>query len=129
MFTPDRYDEPCPWDGKQTLEQWISERVLKLTCTAEDMLPLAEACGFTAGSFKEYDGKLNKWNERERAQLMAELDAAYFILYGLDRSDSEYILSTFKGIHDANPLFGGTSTAEHILDTFDALSARSMGGA
>ncbi|MEM9348454.1 MAG: DNA methyltransferase [Planctomycetota bacterium] len=127
MFTPDRYDEPCPWDSKQTLEQWISERVLKLTCTAEDMLPLAEACGFTAGSFKEYGGKLNKWNERERAQLMAELDAAYFILYGLDRADSQYILSTFKGIHDANPLFGGASTANHILDTYDELSARSMG--
>jgi hypothetical protein len=92
------------------------------------MLPLAEACDFTSGSFKEYDGRLNKWNERERAQLMAELDAAYFILYGLDRSDSEYILSTFKGIHDANPLFGGMSTAEHILDTYDELSARSMAG-
>ena len=126
FHTPDRYDEPCPWDSKQTLEQWISERVLKLSCTAEDMLPLAEACNFTGGSFKEYGGKLNKWNERERAQLMAELDAAYFILYGLDRSDSEYILSTFKGIHDANPLFSGTSTAGHILDTFDELSAQSM---
>lgn len=128
MFTPDRYDEPCPWDGKQTLEAWISERVLKLSCTAEDMLPLAEACGFSSGSFKEYDGRLNKWNERERAQLMAELDAAYLILYGLDRADSEYILSTFKGIHDANPLFKGASTAEHILDTYDELSARSMAG-
>ncbi len=125
-LSPDRYDEPCPWKRNQTLETWISERVLKMTCTAEDMLPLAEACGFTSGSFKEYDGKLNKWNERERAQLMAELDAAYFLFYGLDRGDSAYILSTFKGIHDANPLFGGTSTAGHILDTFDALSAAAM---
>ena len=25
----------------------ISERVLKLTCTANDMIPLAEACGFS----------------------------------------------------------------------------------
>ena len=42
------------------------------------MLPLAEACDFTAGSFKkEYGGRLNKWDEEERAQLMAELDAAY----------------------------------------------------
>ena len=29
---------------------------------------------------------------------MAELDAAYFHLYGIDRDDAEYILSTFKGI-------------------------------
>lgn len=91
------------------------------------MLPLGEACGFTAGSFKEYDGRLNKWNGRERAQLIAELDAAYFILYALDRDDSAYILSTFKRIHAANPLCGGVSTAEHILDTYNELSARSMG--
>ena len=71
------------------MESWISERVLKLTCTAEDMLPLAEACGFTGGSFKtEYGGRLNKWDPKERAELLAELDAAYFILYGIDRDDA-----------------------------------------
>jgi hypothetical protein len=115
---PDTYAKPCPWSRKKTtLETWISERVLQLTCTAEDMLPLAEACDFTGGSFKkEYGGRLNKWDEAERAQLMAELDAAYFHLYGLGRDDAAYILSTFKGIHDRNPLLpDSNSTADHIL--------------
>ena len=131
-LTPDRYDEPCPWSTSggrknETLEDWISERVLKLTCTAEDMLPLAEACDFTSGSFRgEYDGKLHKWNERERAELMAELDAAYFHLYGLGRADAAYILSTFKGIHAPTPLFGGRTTADHILDTYDHLAAHTL---
>ncbi len=118
---PDTYAKPCPWDRGTTLESWISERVLKLTCTAEDMLPLADACGFTSGSFqKEYGGRLNKWDEAERAQLMAELDAAYFILYGIGRDDAEYILSTFKGIHDNTPLFPeNRSTAEQILRVYD----------
>ncbi len=49
---PDTYDKPARWTGGKTLEAWISERVLKLTCTAEDMLPLADACGFTSGSFQ-----------------------------------------------------------------------------
>lgn len=122
---PDTYDKPCPWDRKQTLEGWVSERVLKLTCTAEDMLPLAEACGFTGGSFKaEYGGKLNKWDPAERAQLLAELDAAYFILYGIDRDDVAYILSTFSGTDKATPLIPGAPTlAEHILDTYDHLKA------
>ena len=31
---PDRYDENVPGTRRQTLEKWISERVLKLTCTA-----------------------------------------------------------------------------------------------
>ena len=127
MFSPDTYAKPCPWQRKTTLETWISERVLKLTCTAEDMLPLAKACDFSAGSFqkeKEYDGRLNKWDEAERAQLMAELDAAYFHLYGLGRDDAEYILSTFKGIHDPAPLFPkNRSTAEHILTLYDELGS------
>lgn len=53
---------------------------------------------------------------------MAELDAAYFLLYGIERDDAEYILSTFKGIHDASNLTPGrVSVAEHVLQVFDAL--------
>jgi len=121
---PDTYDKPCPWERGTTLEAWISQRVLKLTCTAEDMLPLADACHFTGGSFQaEYGGRLNKWDESERAELMAELDAAFFHLYGIERDDVEYILSTFKGIHDEQPLFlGGASTAQRIVQHYAAMS-------
>jgi hypothetical protein len=35
------------------------------------------------------------WKESERAELRAELDAAYFHLYNIPRPDAEYILSTF----------------------------------
>ncbi len=122
VLTPDAYTKPVPWEPKTkvTLEDWISERVLKLTCTAEDMLPLADACGFTGGSFKkEYGGRLHKWDPTDRANLMAELDAAYFYLYGIDRDDAEYILSTFSGVNEPNTLFGGASTAERILEMLD----------
>ena len=120
-LTPDTYAKPCPWSKKKTtLEKWISERVLKLTCTAGDMLPLAEACDFTGGSFAEYEGRLHKWDEAERAELMAELDAAYFHLYGIDRDDAEYILGTFKGIHADRPLLAsGESTAQLVLAKYD----------
>jgi hypothetical protein len=121
IFTPDTYAKPCPWDPGKTLEDWIAERVLKLTCTAVDMLPLAEACGFTCGSFQaEYGGRLHKWDEADRAELMAQLDAAFFHLYGLNRDDSEYVLSTFKGIHEHSPLLPGhVSTATRILQLYD----------
>ncbi len=122
-ISPDVFAKPCRWDPATTLEAWISERVLKLTCTAEDMLPLAEACGFTGGSFQEYGGRLNKWDEAERAQLMAELDAAFFHLYGINRDDAEYILSTFKGIHDCGTLLPGhVSTAEFIIQKHSEMS-------
>ena len=124
LFSPDTYDKPCPWDHRTTLEAWISERVLKLTCTAEDMLPLADACHFTSGSFQaEYSGRLNKWDEAERAELMAELDAAFFHVYGIPGDDVEYILSTFKGIHGQQPHFpGAATTAERILQKYAEMS-------
>jgi len=125
IFSPDTYAKPCPWQRKVTLEKWISERVLKLTCTSEDMLSLAEACSFKQGSFKrEYGGELHKWDPQDRAQLMAELDAAFFILYGIDREDAEYILSTFSGVTEPNLLLPGSrSTAEHILELYDEYRA------
>jgi hypothetical protein len=84
-------------------------------------LPLAEACYFTFGSFKKnYGRRLHKWDEAERAQLMAEIDAAYFLLHGIARDDTEYVLSTFKGIHARSPPLPGTArTADHILDLYD----------
>ena len=117
-------------EGSKNPQSTVLERSVyyerKLTCTAEDMLPLAEATGFTGGSFREYDGRLHKWNDRDRAQLMAELDAAYFHLYGLDRDDAAYVLSTFKGIDTPDPLLSGNTTAQHILDTFDHLAAHAL---
>ena len=121
---PDAYDKRCPWDHRTTLETWISRRVLKLTCTAEDMLPLADACQFTDGSFQaEYGGRLNKWDEAERAELMAELAAAFFHLYGISRDDVEYVLSTFKGVHQRQALLAGAaSVAERIVQKYAEMS-------
>ena len=62
----------------------------------------------------------------DRKQLMAELDAAYFILYGIDRDDAAYILSTFSGVFEADPLLPGErSQGDHILNTIDWLLAHS----
>jgi hypothetical protein len=55
---------------------------------------------------------------------MPELDAAFFHLYGINRDDAQYILSTFKGIHDASPLFpDSATTAEHILQLYDEFAS------
>ncbi|HSV16122.1 MAG TPA: DNA methyltransferase [Tepidisphaeraceae bacterium] len=111
---PDAYDERCPWAKSRKLEDWIAERVLKLTCTADDMRPLAVAAGFAEG--------VHKWKEPERAQLRAELDAAYFILYGIDRGDVEYILSTFQGVVKEDEAHGGAGvTRSLILEAFDSM--------
>ena len=112
--TPDVYSEKCPWDKKQTLEKWISERVLKLTCTSNDMRPLAKAAEFKEG--------VHKWKEDERSELMTELDAAYFLLYGIKREDVEYILSTFSGTQaEEKSIFKSGWPFERILRHYDEL--------
>lgn len=114
LLPSDAYGEKCPWDRRQTLEKWISDRALKLTCTADDMIPLAKAAGF--------DPPVHKWKPDERARLLAELDAAYFILYGIKRADAEYILSTFCGTRRRDEAdVGGFRTAENILKAFDEM--------
>jgi len=116
-LAPERYDDKCPWDRKTTVEEWVAQRVLKLTCTSEDMIPLAENTGFKP--------KVNRWKEDERDNLRAELDAAYFILYGIDRADVEYILGTFQGVANEDEAHGGVGvTRRLILDAFDRFSAR-----
>lgn len=123
---PDIYADKCPWSKRETLEQWISERILKLSCTAEDMIPLAHACGFKGS---RGDG-VHIWKEGERAQLRAELDAAYFILYGVERADVEYMLSTFAntGFIPADergndgPAWTRGGVGEQVLDAYDHLT-------
>ena len=107
---PDAYAEKCPWSKKETVEHWISERVLKLACTAEDMVPLAKACGFKG---LRGDG-VHIWKETERAEIRAELDAAYFYLYGIKRDDAEYILSTFSN-PGSHPTTSGNPTDSYVL--------------
>ncbi|MHC4176160.1 MAG: Eco57I restriction-modification methylase domain-containing protein [Planctomycetota bacterium] len=114
LLSPDRHGDRCPWDKRYTLERWISDRVLKLTCTADDMRPLAEAAGF--------DPPVHKWNPAERAEVMAELDAAFFLLYGIRREDVEYILSTFsvakRGEDATGRLFPVETSILEIYDHF-----------
>jgi hypothetical protein len=116
-FPPDFYEQKCPWDKKQSLEDWISDRVLKLTCTSGDMIPLAESAVF--------EPLVYKWDPAERLDLMAELDAAYFLLYGIERNDVEYILSTFQGLQkESSELLAGSTTSARILNCYDQLKSQ-----
>jgi hypothetical protein len=114
-FPADFYDQKCPWDKRQSLEKWISERVLKLTCTSNDMIPLAEAAGFKP--------RVLKWDPSERLDLQAQLDAAFFLLYGIKRPDVEYILSTFSGVRkESKTLLDDSSISDRILGYYDDFS-------
>ncbi|MEW6413446.1 MAG: DNA methyltransferase [Candidatus Zixiibacteriota bacterium] len=117
IFSPDFYNARCRWEQSTQLVTWISERVLKLSCTSNDVISLAESAGFNP--------PVHKWKPEERAEIMAELDAAYFILYEIEREDVEYILSTFSGINsDGGSIFESKNTTDLILKYYDDFTAK-----
>ncbi len=83
-----------------------------MSCTANDLKAFAESASF--------DPPVHRWDDDERAELLAELDAGYFILYGINREDVEYILSTFAGLRgEESPLPGFRPMTTRILEAYD----------
>jgi hypothetical protein len=58
------------------------------------------------------------WDEERRFAMRAELDAAYFHLYGVERNDVEYIMDTFRS-RDSERFM---RMKELILTVYDALA-------
>jgi hypothetical protein len=127
VVPPDRLRAVVPFlDPKRPVFEWFAERVLELVYVSNDMEPFARDCGYT--------GKPFKWDESRRAQLRAELDAAFFHLYGLDRSDVEFILDppppaeTFRVLKDNEvKRFGEYRTKRMVMEQYDAMVARGAG--
>ncbi len=102
--------------GRRTAADIVKDHVLRLSYTAHDMAALARDMGYV-----NEDGTAKPpiiWNETERRHLRAQLDALYFILYGVtDEDDIRYILSTFPIVErkDREAFDGVYLTRELIL--------------
>jgi hypothetical protein len=119
VLPPEAYDKDCPWETGRTLTEWITRRVLELSYTAHDMAEFAADHGETGPPFR--------WDEERRFAIRAELDAAYFHLYGVDRDDVDYVMDTFRAFRNNDPdRFARTKKA--ILETYDALTDASRTG-
>ena len=113
VISPDDYDRKF---GDRTARELVRDHVLRLTYTANDMIPFARDLG--------YDGPPVIWDEEERRHLRARLDALYFHLYGLSREDAEYVLSTFPIVRrEDEKQFGKYRTRDLILAYMNALQA------
>ncbi len=75
--------------------------------------------------------RLNAWigDEPERARVRAELDAAAFLLYGLDRQEVSYVMDTFPIVKRKDEAaFGSFRTKELILAAYDAMAEAQASG-
>ncbi|MFC8299495.1 Eco57I restriction-modification methylase domain-containing protein [Micromonospora orduensis] len=102
---------------------FLTPRVLELVYTAYDMAGLARDLGDSGGPFR--------WDEDRRPQIRAELDAYFFHLYGIDRSDVDYILETFQtesgGLkHNEIAKYGAYRTKKMVLAEYDRMAAASV---
>ena len=113
VIAPDAYDRRF---GNTTARELVREHVLRLTYTANDMIPFARDL--------DYYGPPFIWDGEERLHLKARLDALYFHLYGLSRDDAGYILSTFPIVQrEDEAQFGTYRTRDLILAYMNALAA------
>jgi hypothetical protein len=113
--SPHVFLAPAPWVKQQRFTDWIRSRVLELIYTAYDMVPFAADLGEQGQPFR--------WDEDRRFQMRAELDAAFFHLYGIDRDDVDYILETFPIVKRKDEQrYGSFRTKELILELYDAMA-------
>ncbi len=100
---------------------WIRARVLELTYTAWDIAPFACDLGD--------DGPPFRWDEERRFAMRAELDAAFFHLYGIDRDDVDYIMETFPIVKRKDiQQYGTFRTKDLILQIYDAMAEATRAG-
>ena len=81
----------------------------------------ARDCGYAGPPFR--------WDEARRCLLRAELDAAFFHLYGLHRDDTAYILDTFPIVRRKDiAQHGEYRTQRVILEIYDAMAESTRTG-
>jgi len=70
--------------------EYISERAARLNCYGERFAEMRERLG----------GIEPATDETERRRLQAEMDAAAFHTYGLDRPDTKFVLDDFHRVQN-----------------------------
>ncbi len=80
--------------GPKTAGDIVRDHVLRLSYTAHDLADFARDLGHV-----DAEGNVLppfRWDEAQRRQLRARLDALYFILYGItDPGDVDHVLASF----------------------------------
>jgi N-6 DNA Methylase len=114
VLPPDINTVPATWLNGDSPADFIRQRVLELTYTAYDLAPFAADLND--------EGRPFRWDERRRSGMRAELDAAFFLLYGIERDDVDYIMETFPIVKRKDEKRTGSfRTKELILEVYDAM--------
>lgn len=110
MLSRESVAQPSPWSPGRLVGDWISRRVTRLIHTATDMRSLG-------------DGRPPAWESDARPSVRAEIDAAMFHLYGIEREDVDYIMETFPIVKRKDiAAHGEYRTKRMILEIYDEMA-------
>jgi hypothetical protein len=76
-----------------SIADFVIPQVLALSYTAHDLAPLAHDLGYVDAQRQVLPPFV--WNDEDRRQRLAALDALFFHLYGLGLDDAAYVMDTF----------------------------------
>ncbi|MFJ2301913.1 Eco57I restriction-modification methylase domain-containing protein [Streptomyces sp. NPDC087787] len=113
VLPPATYGLSAPWTQDAPLADWIRPRVLELSYTSYEMAPWAKYLGDEGPPFV--------WDERRRFLMRAELDAAYFHLYGIERADLDLVLDSFRAFKNKQPAVF-QDTKDEIVRVYEAMA-------
>ncbi len=119
--TPRDLEASPPWATPLHLSDWLADRVLELIYTSWKMEGFARDFGRHGPPFV--------WNDDRRIALMAEVDAAAFHMYELDRPATMHVLDSFETlarIEDRD--HGEFRTKRLVLAAYDAMSEAALTG-
>ncbi|MCF8784366.1 Eco57I restriction-modification methylase domain-containing protein [Rhodococcus ruber] len=118
---PSTFDEPTRWEGERTLAAWIRPYVLELSYTSWRLKPFAVELGD--------DGAPFRWDPDRRALLRADLEAAFFHVYELTRTEAEHVLDSFRLVRKYEERdLGEYSTRRLVLAAYDRMTAAIAAG-
>lgn len=111
---PAAFDETPAWlDGP--LATWLRPRVLELTYTSHAVAGIACETGDVGMPFR--------WMPDRRHLIRAEIDAAIFHVFGLDRDEVEHVLGTFTVMSKYDLAeHGDLRTAKTVLALYDRMA-------
>nr|WP_170541148.1 N-6 DNA methylase [Ruegeria arenilitoris] len=108
------------WLG-ETAREWLLPRAFELFYTNRELAALAEDLGHSHPPFT--------WNSQRRAHNQAEIDAAMFHLYGLDREQAEWILDSFTVLRKYEERdHEEFRTKRLVLTAYDAMAVAKQSG-
>jgi hypothetical protein len=115
LFPPVTYEGAAAWQPPTTLRDWFVPRVLELTYTTWSLASFARDVGCDSAPFR--------WDRERRFLLRCEIDAAFFLLYGLSRDDTAYVMGTFPIVRkNEEKAHGEYRTKRVILEIYDAMA-------